>query len=93
MVKQLIARVDEDLHRRLSAKARAERRSINSLVVEALEAAVAGTDAAKLKLAAADRLVFPPPPPRSPNWAEVERAGRGAGTAVSDALDADRRAR
>jgi plasmid stability protein len=92
-MKQFIARVDDDLHQRLAQRARAEGRSINSLVVDALEAAVAGNDMGRVRIAAGDRLLVPPRPTRIPTWADVERAGKGAGNSVSAALDVDRQAR
>lgn len=36
-MRQLITRLDDDLHARLKARAQAEGRSVNALVVEALE--------------------------------------------------------
>jgi antitoxin FitA len=40
-MRQLITRIDDDLHARLKARAEAEHRSLNALVTEVLEAAVA----------------------------------------------------
>jgi len=92
-MKQFIARVDDDLHERLAEMAKAEGRSINSVVVDALEAAVTGEDSARLKRAVRGQLVVPKRPARIPSWSEIEHAGRGAGNAVSEALDRDRHTR
>ncbi|MGH2769249.1 MAG: FitA-like ribbon-helix-helix domain-containing protein, partial [Actinomycetota bacterium] len=43
-MRQLITRVDEDLHRRLKERAAVERRSVNALVTELLTRALSGTD-------------------------------------------------
>ncbi len=44
-VRQLIARIDDELHARLKERAGAEHRSLNSLVRELLERGVAQDDA------------------------------------------------
>lgn len=92
----MIARIDDDLHRRLRERAAAEGRSVNSLVVELLRAAVAGDDArarVEARLRASGLLVRPPRPERAPSLDEVVAATRGTGRAVSEALEAERRRR
>ncbi len=95
-MRQLIARIDDELHRRLKERAAAEGRSMNSLVVELLRAAVAGDDPRArvgARLRAAGLLVQPRRPEEVPSLDEVVAATRGAGRAVSEALEAERRAR
>lgn len=43
-MRQMITRLDDALLERLKRRAKAERRSVNSLVIEVLQAAVAGDD-------------------------------------------------
>jgi plasmid stability protein len=96
-MKQLIARIDEDLHRRLKSRAAAEKRSMNAVVNDLLDKGLTGTDEhARLDayLRASGKLVVPPAPRgtlRSRD--EVINATRGWGTAVSEALEAERNAR
>lgn len=93
-MRQLITRVDDELHAKLKARADAEGRSVNSLVVDALAAAVEQAGSVSLvRLRAGARVFQPPRPARVPSREEAERAGAGAGTAVSEALTADRSAR
>jgi plasmid stability protein len=91
--RQLITRLDDDLHARLRERAAAEGRSVNALVVEILAAEVApGSRRERLRrrARAAGWLIVPPRPDRAPSWEAVEEATRGAGTAVSEALEAER---
>src|ERR1700736_5330218 len=56
MLKQLLLRVPEDVHRRLAARARREGRSVNAVATEILDAAAAGDQGdrrARLRAAAA----------------------------------------
>lgn len=95
-MRQLVARVDDELHARLKARAAAEKRSLNSLVNEALRAALepAGERArVRERLRRAGKLVVPPQPENPPTLDEAIESGRGAGTAVSEALEEDRNAR
>jgi plasmid stability protein len=96
-MKQLITRIDEALHRRLKAKAAAEGRSVNDLVTEALEREV-GTlserEAFRRKLMRRGLLVVTPKPRgKMPTFEEMLESTRGWGTAVSEALEAERRSR
>jgi antitoxin FitA len=93
-VRQLIARIDDDLHARLKERAATERRSLNSLVTEALERAAGPEDARsrlRAKLRAEGKLYVPP---RSKGTVasreEVIEALRGIGPGIVDELIADR---
>lgn len=95
-MKQLIARIDDSLHARLKQHAAEHGRSLNSLVVDVLEQAIADYQpraGMRERARRSDRLVCPPGPARTPSWQEVEQATRGAGTAVSEALATDRASR
>jgi plasmid stability protein len=94
-MRQLITRVDDDLHARLRQRAAEEGRSVNSLVNDILAAAVAGGDrraALRMRARATGRLVLPPQPAKVPSHQVVERATRGSGLAASEALTAERAA-
>ncbi len=91
-----MARISDDLRARLKAKAAAERRTLNDVIKEALERAVGDHDeraAVFARLEAQGKRVFPPRPKNVPTAAEVERLGRGAGSAVSEALASERASR
>jgi len=95
-VRQLITRIDDLLHARLKERARAEGRSVNALVTELLEAGVGVDDrrrAFRERLRAEGRLVEPPRPENVLTLDEVLALSKGSGTAVSEALEADRAAR
>lgn len=92
-MRQLIARIDDDLHAEIKRRATEEGRSVNALVSDILAAAVAGRDRSaslRMRARASGRLVVPPRPPRVPSGQAVVRATRGAGQAVSEALAAER---
>jgi plasmid stability protein len=100
-VRQLIARIDDDLHRRLKERAAREGRPLNDLVTEVLAAAV-DDDAASFRrrLERSGLRVLPPasavPDPRlDPDHENDELSGEdpGAGDAVLEALLAERDAR
>jgi plasmid stability protein len=94
--KQLITRIDEELHRKLKERAKIEGRSLNAIVVEALEAKVVTNERelVRTKLRAAGLLVEPKPGPVHPlDRDAVIESTRGVGRAVSEALQANRRAR
>jgi plasmid stability protein len=89
-VKQLITRIDDELHARLKARAEAEGRSMNDLVTEALRGVVAKTETRaewKRRLIAEGKIVHVEPPAHVPTLDEIEDLSRGWGTAVSEALD------
>jgi plasmid stability protein len=96
-VKQLIARVDEDLHRRLKGRAAAEGRSVNSVVNELLAKGLSGGDeTARLDAYLRERgRRYLPPAPRGPVPSRdvVIHLTRGWGAGVSDALRDDRKRR
>ncbi len=94
-MRQLITRLEEELHARLKAQATAEGRSVNSLVVDALTAVTARVDvspgaALRSGAARAGLLVVPSRPTRLPSRRTVARATEGAGRSVSEALSAER---
>lgn len=90
-VKQLITRIDDDLHRRLKERAAEQDRSLNDLVSSVLAAAVQD-DAASLRrrIDRSGLRVLPPQPPAPRSRAAVIERQRGSGRAVSGALAADR---
>lgn len=95
-MRQLIARIDERLHDELKGRAAAEGRSLNSLVIEILSAAVSGDDErsrVRARLATAGIRVAPKPPSRVPSRDRAIAATRGAGRVASEALAAERAAR
>lgn len=91
-MRQLITRIEDDLHARLKERAAAERRSVNALVTELLENGVSKTEARRrwrARLEAEGR-VFVPPKPKGPvlSHDELEEATRGIGPVLSEALRA-----
>lgn len=94
-MRQLIARIDDDLHRRLKQRARDEGRSMNALVGEILDQAVPDEtprERLRRRLKAEGRLVEIPVPENPPPIEEVLEMLRGdAGRAVLEALEEDRR--
>jgi plasmid stability protein len=95
-MRQMITRVDEELHARLKERAAAEGRSINELVVQALTAALddaGGKRAVRERARATGRLVVPEPPAETPHDQKVVAAGRELGDAVSAALGEERSGR
>jgi plasmid stability protein len=100
-MRQLIARIDDDLHRRLKERAAREGRSLNDLVTEALAAAADDESAAfRRRLARSGLRVFPPGPPVPDQRIGPEQGGDdpddvddgdlGARDAVLEALLAER---
>ena len=95
-MKQLIARIEEDLHRRLIRRARAESRSLNSLVNEVLTEAVRPSGDATSKQHREQlqtRRAKVARPSRVPSRAAISALTKGAGSAVSDALTRERSTR
>jgi plasmid stability protein len=89
-VKQLITRIDDELHARLKARAEAEGRSMNDLVTEALRGVVAKTETRaewKRRMIAEGKLITFEAEDEAPGHDELEELSRGWGTAVSEALD------
>jgi plasmid stability protein len=92
-MRQMITRLDDGLHARLKAKAAADGRSANDLVVEAISRILGEASprqVVRARLAAKGKLMVPPRPAQIPTRKEAWAAGRGAGTAVSEALEAER---
>lgn len=93
-MRQLIARINDELHAKLKAKAKAEGRSVNALVNEALEVSVEESrEDFYRRLERRGWRVIPPQPERVPTDEELEESLRGVGTALSEALDEDREPR
>ena len=93
-MRQLITRIDEELLAKLKERAAAEGRSVNALVKDILASEVAGrSPKAELRLRAGERIVRPPRPTRILSRERLQRASRGWGTAVSEALMEERAAR
>lgn len=92
-MRQLIARIDDELHARLKARAAAEGRSVNDLVTDALIRIVAEADDKAVLTARMRRLGLlarPDDPGPVPERDLVIAETHGSGTAVSDALAAER---
>ena len=89
-MRQLITRLDDDLHARVKAKAEAEGRSMNEFVTETLKVAVGKTETReewhKRMLAEGKAVAFAPEGP-VPTREELAEMMRGTGTAVSAALE------
>lgn len=95
-MRQLLLRVPEDLHERISARAAREGRSVNQLASEILDAA-ADADrrgrSGRLRAQAAARGVLGPPVPADsahPDRASAIESMRGIGHVLDDELAADR---
>lgn len=67
-MKQLIARIDEDLHRRLKHRAAVEGRSMNGLVTNLLERGLSeGDERARFRARVKELgLLYEPPAPKGP---------------------------
>ena len=96
-MRQLITRIDDELHARLKARAAAEGRSVNSLVTDLLEQGVAangGRDRLAEQIEAAGlRVVLPPVKGPVLSRDEAIALTRGWGTAVTEALEEGRKNR
>lgn len=89
-MKQLITRIDDDLHAKVKAKAAAEGRSVNDLVTGLLEAAVQQDETREewhRRMIAEGKLIAFEPEGPVPSREELAERSRGWGTAVSEALD------
>ncbi|HYV23198.1 MAG TPA: toxin-antitoxin system HicB family antitoxin [Candidatus Bathyarchaeia archaeon] len=92
-MRQLITRIDEDLHRRLKKRAASQGRSVNAMVNELLRSAVDTQDERQLvraRLRALGRLAYVPRPRRLVSHEAAIATTRGLGRAASEALAADR---
>jgi plasmid stability protein len=94
-MRQLIARIDDELHRRLKQQAAAEGRSLNALVEEFLQAGIAARDERELVRRRADMLGLGVTSRRrrAPSRDAAIASTRGLGRVASRALDAERRRR
>jgi plasmid stability protein len=93
-MRQLITRIDEDLHRRLKKRAASQGRSVNAMVSELLRSAVDSQDERQLvraRLRALGRLAYVPRPRRLVSHDAAIATTRGLGKAASEALADDRR--
>jgi plasmid stability protein len=96
-MRQILTRVDDDLHARLKARAAAEGRSMNELMIEALQRQLDAGDDPKARLrarlAARGMLAQPSTPPPTSGLSRDEGRSlaieelRGAGDAVLEALE------
>jgi plasmid stability protein len=95
-MRQLITRLDDDLHGRLKERAAAEGKTVNAYVTDVLARAVGADDTREsvaARVAQAGMRVLVPRPRRVPSREKVIAETRGWGRAVSEALEAERRAR
>jgi plasmid stability protein len=96
MIRQLLARVDDSLHRRLKARAAAEGRSVNALVAQLLERGLASSDErarVRARLEALGLARSARPSRRPPSRERAIAVTRGAGRSGSAALAAERQRR
>lgn len=95
-MRQMITRVEDDLHARLKEAAAVRGLSVNAFVVEVLTSTVGPAttrDAVRRRAEASGRRVVPPAPEEAPSWADVVAAGTEAGSSVSEALAEERAGR
>ena len=95
-MRQVITRVEDELHTRLKQAAAARGMSVNAFVVDVLTTAVGPVTtraALRRRVEATGRRMVPAAPDDPPSWDEVVAAGAQAGTAVSDALAEERAGR
>jgi len=93
-VRQLIARIDDDLHRRLKQRAAEQDRSLNDLVSAILAAAVDDdTASVRRRIEHSGLRVLPPASALPESRESVIERQRGVGRAVSQALEDERDAR
>ncbi|UOZ07642.1 toxin-antitoxin system HicB family antitoxin [Amycolatopsis sp. WQ 127309] len=81
-MKQLITRIDDELHARLKARAEAEGRSMNDLVTEALRVVVAQGESPlerRDRLIAEGKLLAFEPEGEAPGHDKLEELSRGWG--------------
>lgn len=89
-MRQLITRIDDELHARIKDKAISEGRSVNELVRGLLEAAVVDADAPrqwKRRMIAAGKVVAIEPERDAPGRTKVAELLHGAGPTLSEHLD------
>lgn len=94
VVKQLIARIDDDLHRRLKERAAEQDRSLNDLVTSVLAAAVEDdAESVRRRIDRSGLRVLPPRPAAARHRHDVIGSQRGLGNPLGDALASERDAR
>ncbi|WP_033293817.1 FitA-like ribbon-helix-helix domain-containing protein [Amycolatopsis jejuensis] len=89
-MKQLITRVDDELHARLKARAEAEGRSMNDLVTEALRGVVQQVESRaewKRRLIDEGKIAYVEPPAQVASLDEIENFSSGWGATIGDYLD------
>ncbi|WP_027942959.1 toxin-antitoxin system HicB family antitoxin [Amycolatopsis taiwanensis] len=89
-MKQMITRLDDELHARIKAMAEAEGRSVNEFVTETLRAAVDRKETPQerhRRLRREGKIISFKPEGPVPSREELEELMRGSGTAVSEALE------
>jgi len=92
-MRQMITRLDDELHARLKAQADAEGRSMNELVVQVLSWALgdaSSREGVRERARVSGRLVLPAPPAGVVGRDEAVESTRGLGNAVSAALEEER---
>jgi plasmid stability protein len=95
-VKQLITRIDDQLHRQLKALAAREGRSVNALVTDLLSRGVSANDeraTVRARAETAGLRVEPELDRKPPSRRQAIAATRGSGRAASEALASDRLSR
>ncbi len=92
-MKQLIARIDEDLHARLKRQAASEGRSLNAVVTEALEGAAPAKETPQqwMRRRAHERgvrIIEPTEPPADPEEIQrIRESTRGLGPFIDEYLE------
>lgn len=92
-MRQLITRIDEQLHATLKARAASEGRSMNALVTDLLSSGMTeshGREGVRARAEAAGLLVMPSSPRRPISRRTAISSTRGAGRAAGKALAAER---
>lgn len=95
-MKQLLLRVPEDLHRRLTARAARELRSVNAIATEILDAAAdadSGDERSRVRAAAAAAgmlRTFHAPPVSMERRREIIESARGFGPQIDRILAEER---
>ncbi len=93
-MRQLIARIDDDLHSRLKRRAAVEGRSVNAMVTDILRRSVVRHDereVVRARMRALGRLAHVLRPRKVPSRQAMSRLTRGMGSSVSKALAEERR--
>lgn len=92
-MRQLITRIDEQLHAKLKARAASEGRSMNAVVTDLLSSGISESHdraGVRARAEAAGLLITPPQPKSPPSRRTAISRTRGAGRAAAKALAAER---